>query len=553
MDPGGLSNTQAMLEDLAFAAEGGFLDEPNSEENVTPASGPKAIAVNRLTEDFSQLVDNPLMSDFIIRTKNRNIWAHRLVFTVRFPSILNCVDNENGPKEKPTLDWSSFSASSVIRVLRFIYSASYEHDEEDARHVYRIACLHRMNCLLDFFPRQYDNDFVTTEEDTEDDCPKMDLTRAHIPKIRERTPSPVGMSEISLLNVQSLLPEPFANENQERKETEEVSIIEHRKSFLVHQEEISILEETTKSQIESPRKSQHVEITTSINDLSAENRRSGKSVMSSVDMEISSNTADRVVPLSPDMFEETLSDSDEEEANKSPDDVIDLTQETNSDPTSQDRSASPFGGSCEKDDSSIQESDNDVSMAECSMNLSPPNRLLKSSTDSFLQSSVLEKSVASCSRGETSFVKESAYSWNCSPGAFTDDFPDYHSPLAVPVPSPRVKSPEQQEPPGPTNQSVVDEFDEFPDELDSIFPQAEDKEFSPLRTAGPSTLASRIDEADNVNTPEPRLAKKRKIDVTPLPDYQSMETPLLKVRHAAPLSIFGELHDKSFPLLFVFF
>ena len=532
MDAGGVhQSTQALLEELAFAAEGGFLEEPVTEENPI-VSGPKAVAVNRLIEDFSQLVDNPLMSDFVIRTKSKNIYAHRLVFTVRFPDILTCVSSENDAKEKPVLNWSYFSASAVIRVLRFIYSASYEHDESDARHVYRIARLHRMNGLLELLPHQYDSDSVTSDEDVDDDAQKRNVPIASTSKTsRKRSTFLVEVPEIS----HSFLPEPFSDGSQEKVETGENKETKESDREDVNlppnypQEDISIIEDTIKSPLKSPKIRLLEEITPAgLNCSQNVNHRSGKSITSAIDMEISNNITGRVVPLSPDMFEETLSDSDEEEP-KSPDDVIDLTQETDSERKSEDRSASPFGGSCEMDDRSIEKSDTDVSMADCSLILSPSNQLLKNSTDCFLKNSVLEKSVASYSPTNPSFVEDLVPSRNCSPSEVENVFPDF--PIGLAVPSSGAKSPEMEEPRRSINKGVFDEFGEFPDELDSIFPHASDMEPSPLRTVGQQALASRIDSAGDI-TPVPRLAKKRKMDVTPLPDYQSMETPLLKVRRA---------------------
>ena len=101
------SNTQCILEELAFAADGGFLDEPNPPENNVASVLPTAIT--KLTDGWFNLVNNPLMSDVTVRTKSTDISAHRLVFTVRFPSILNDIKNSS---DVFLLDWASYSASA---------------------------------------------------------------------------------------------------------------------------------------------------------------------------------------------------------------------------------------------------------------------------------------------------------------------------------------------------------------------------------------------------------------------------------------------------------
>ena len=50
------SNTQCILEELAFAADGGFLDEPNPPENNVASVLPTAIT--KLTDGWFNLVNN---------------------------------------------------------------------------------------------------------------------------------------------------------------------------------------------------------------------------------------------------------------------------------------------------------------------------------------------------------------------------------------------------------------------------------------------------------------------------------------------------------------
>ncbi|XP_057376260.1 uncharacterized protein LOC130697377 [Daphnia carinata] len=526
-----IPNTQMILEELASAAEGGFIDDPSPTHNGSDSSAlPTAFA--KLKDDWSQLVNNPLMSDVTVWAKNGNISAHRLVFAARFPSMLDSIITKGkNASERFILDWSSYSASSALRVLHFIYTACYEHNEDDVLHVRRIARRHNISDLIDLLPHQHESDHETSDEEEEDSV-KLD-TSSNANSVASKETCLDRLSESS--TIQNSLRFSSANEN-EKKETL-VNKSEHSpcgfgsKSLALSEdglqtihsddEELSILQqiagpasEAGKNTKNSPTK----EVKTVL--LSSEHHQVERTLTSALDMEMSSNVTSRIVPLSPDMFHQTLVHSDEEP--NSSDEVVDLTQETDSDRQSN-RSSSPHANSCEKNSNSLDKTD--VSMAECSLTFAPSKSSVQNPKNSSLQNSLLDDLVGSCSRANpSSFINDSVSSWSCYGGEVEDVLHNYPSPMVASMPSPCVKVAEVQA------QKSNNQYDEFPDELDSIFGQLHDVEPSPKRTAVSLAIPCSADGvAVDVNTPEgPRQAKKRKMDVTPLPDYQSMETPLLK-------------------------
>lgn len=526
-----IPSTQMILEELASAAEGGFIDDPNPTQNGSDSSGlPSALA--KLKDDWSQLVNNPLMSDVTVRAKNGNISAHRLVFAVRFPSIIDSIfSKRKDAGETFILDWSSYSASSVLRVLHFIYTASYEHDEEDVLHVRRIARRHNISDLIDLLPHQYESDHETSDEEEEDSMKLNTSVNASPVSSKETCLDRVSESS----NIQKSLR--FSSANGNEKKEIQVNNSEHSpcgfgsKSLALSEdglqtlhseyEELSVLQQKTANASETgknTRNSPSKEV--AIVRLSSGHHQVERTITSAIDMEMSSNATSRIVPLSPDMFHETLGHSDEEP--NSSDEVVDLTQETDSDRQSN-RSSSPHAGSCEKNNNSPDKTD--VSMAECSLTLAPNSSLVKNPKNSSLQNSLLDDLVGSCSRpNPSSFINDSVSSWNCYGGEVGDVLHNYPSPVAPTISSPCLAVAEVEA------QKSNNQYDEFPDELDSIFGQLLDVEPSPKHTVVSLAIPCSADGvAADANTPEgPRQAKKRKMDVTPLPDYRSMETPLLK-------------------------
>lgn len=563
MDKGNtISETQLLLEELACGAEGGFVDESNVQEVNSAVTGPFSSVVRQLTEDWSRLLDNPVMSDLIIRTENKEIPAHRLVFAVRFPKILEEV-NQCTKTEKSILDWSRFSTTSVMKVLRFVYAAAYESDDADSRQVYRIARRYGMTELIELLPWQSERDSDESEESgLLESTSELDLTAATSPikdvliknnsptanmspnspeltivseKIANTQDKKENDSLLSVTNfIQTMSPE---KRSPQKSPLSKSSMLSTTDMLLGHQEEYSFIDEADeveeiKEDNAGPRPQKSEEVV--LPHLSGESRRPIRSSLSASDMEIcsSNNTCnDRPAPLSPDMFQETLIESDEEDfsLSKSHENVIDLTQES-SDHQS-DRAVTPFANSCEMENSLHDKSVEDISMLECSVVSGPNNSLPKSPVDSLLQDTFNNQSVASRSQANPSFVNDSVSSWNCYQGGIDDVVLDCPSSVNVSDSPPRTKLAEISHEAAKRSNSPVE--DEFPDELDSIFPQMEGIEPSPQRATAPLLpVPSRSSQVTDNNTPDPpRVAKKRKIDVTPLPDYQSMETPLLKVNN----------------------
>ena len=485
-----ISDTQILLEELACGAEGGFMDESCQQGDGHVTLAPLSNSVSQLVEDWSGLLDSSLLSDVIIRTSDKTIQAHRLVLTVRSPRISAEIKKSNHDS-KDVLDWSKFSSSSALRVLRFVYAASYEHDGRDESQVRRLARRYEMNELIELLPASVDEDYSSSDESGLEDKPESKPVDKEVLSITVDESS--SHSEISVIqetsssknppgdNILRMGTSPSKDEISVLDEIENVSMAgihngggnDNHRSFLSDGAENSVCGGTS---------------------IVKQSQPASVGVMSSSDMEISNNVTsnDRAVPLSPDMFEEAPSDSDEEE-------VIDLTQEGCSD-------GCPSVASCQEMAANTgNNSDGDVSMLECSVISSLENRPQKSPSKSTVQETRLDEPTASCSRYDAS--------WSDYPVA-DNHFPDY-------CPSPandRTLAGVDQD---KSNKSC--EVNDFPDELDSIFPQEVDP--SPQR---PTLFVSSVED---MNTPDPpRLAKKRKIEVTPLPDYQSMETPLLKVK-----------------------
>lgn len=443
-------STQAILEELALGADGGFMDDSKTEEGPTDAHP----STTKLADDWSHFIDNPLLSDVTILVGDgKKIHAHRLVLAARCPNILDSLDEKTGKTAKLTIDWTDFPAPSVFKVLRYVYSARYEYEAEDAQHIYHLARRYRLTELLDLLRQHNQCSFIS-----DDGC------------------------------------------EAEEKESESES---------------------------------------NASDVDIGQNNSAKA--SAVDMDISSSvTTSTSVPLppaSPDMFAESINvpDSDDESppavtavSPSSRVDVIDLTQEEAPLPSPQLGSHnSSVEDVTEKADE--EHFDGDVSMLDESrvqQHISP----VKDSSPPAIASSL-----ASCSRVNPSFTNDSFASFNDYDGGGCSRWNAYSSPALLPnrtLDESDLPAPEPVTSPSP---QIGQDNDVFPDELDPVFAFDVD---------GPSTsscsvgvkgirpISPRLDDdvQQMINTPEaPRLAKKRKIEVTPLPDYQTMDTPGLKV------------------------
>ena len=509
-----MSSTQAVLEELALGADGGFLDEPVEQEPSVPVSKD-----NRLADDWSHFVDNPHMSDLAVQTSSQVIRAHRLVLAVRCPNMI---------KEAPTneLNWSQFSASAAKRVIRFIYTGRYEHgDGRDAENVYRIARRYCINELIDLLPCHYGSSFLDGEEEEEemDKEKKSTENSSVIDAEQEDESEPIKNPSCSMAMEQTvenqLADSQFAEDSHSLQEDEQQPDMESNQPFS--------LERTARTPI---------------------------------DMEISASVSRTArpppepEPMSPDMF--AISDDD--------DSVIDLTQEAEDKHGHNLPPRSQFAGSCEGSLVNSDDFDGDLSMADGSK-VGCPTRSLSPNNDSNAlrqryedtvgggiddfpispQNEVVSvKSVtppvksfdrptsplASTSKANYSFYGNQ--SWNdydyggmdhqfpSSPRSESEQDPIYSSQSKTTTKvaaSSSFRHPDADRPP-----DALD-YEEFPDELNSLFQH----DFSG-HLAEPLHVSAAAAEMSTPEAPT-RPAKKRKIEVTPLPDYQTMNTPGLKV------------------------
>ena len=479
-DPGiSLSSTQAVLEELALGADGGFVDEP-MEQNLPICDS------NRLADDWSHFVDNPHLSDISVQTSCRVIRAHSLVFAARCPNL---------SKEATTseLNWKEFSSSAAEKVIRFVYTGRYDHgDGRDAEQVYRIAHRYSITDLIDLLPCHYGSSIIEEEEPVDQETEDLNENRIDevidVDKEEEVVEEQFQLPSVTMEQVANLTDSRIVEDNQQSCNSARVS------SFYI--------ERTARTPID-------MEISTSV-----------------------SRPAPEPQPLSPDMFAE--SDCEDDKSGS----VIDLTQEDAS------RPPSPFAGSCEG--SLVNTDEFDVSMADGSRVSSPT----KSPNCAPINNSVISwncnispqkeekiskqnvtlspertfkpiSPVASTSKANYSDygINQSISGWNdYNYGGMDHQFPS--SPRSEPRQSPAhspVASTKQSDPP------AAADYEEFPDELNSIFQHDFSGHFAePLHIFA---------AAAELSTPEamPRPAKKRKIDVTPLPDYDTMNTPGLKV------------------------
>lgn len=488
-----MMSTQAILEELAMSADGGFVDESSQVETRPEESCPR---VAKLVDDWSHFVNNPMLSDVTCLTADgRELRAHRLVLAARCPNMMDGLKEQNG---RFTLDWRECPASAATRVLRYVYTARYEHDVEDGRWVYRLARRYRLTELLDLFHHHYDYEEGSLLEDEEED---QVMTSPTGPTVAEKSVTDDAMEANPVsTSIDMDISANLVAGSMSRTTTAPAS--SSNMDISVSMAPGSASWATANATVFTPKK-----------DASA----------SVVSRSTTKKTA--APPLSPDMFAESIcvADSDEEpvpeeppevlappSAPSSPSDVIDLTQE--------DRSSSPAAEAVEDDaDQREVQSDADVSMTDGSRvqaNVSPTK----------IRTPTAPSPAAPAAKVDSSFNNYSFSSWN---------YPDdgwgmgQQSPyIAGGAPSISTSSVAQPEPP----QSAEDEF---PDEMESLFVPSTSRCSLEVRGIRPLAKSPRVeDEADEaMNTPEgPRLTKKRKIEVTPLPDYQSMDTPVLKVR-----------------------
>lgn len=558
-----MMSTQAVLEELALGADGGFMDDSKAADNQDTSPDISSTSVVKLVEDWSHFVNNPLLSDVTVQVADgeKKIHTHRLVLAARCPNLLEHLIEEKALVGRFTLDWREFTASSVLRVLRYIYTSRYEHDTEDASPVHRIALRYHLTDLQDVISSHHHDlvPFLSDDDDEEEEIVEDKLEVAAIPSPKKS----------------------------------------------LHEEPLDSFSTDVGKTISGPEKIVDMDISAS---------------------RCVSPPAASVPPSSPDMFAEStyFVDSDEEEPSNqskkktppsSPSDIIDLTQE--------DRSPS-YVGSCEDgfdlDTEMVSHDhfDGDVSMVDGSgvqrkssfeIQSAPFTNETSILNDSTVPHNSIEKTqlaVPSCSRvslsfsNETSILNDSRVSHHSfekikSPVAscsrrslgFANElsilndsrvphnsFENIKSPVAS---CSRATPPFADEsipswnddcdwnayasPLNASNHCIAEDAEKSPV---PILTSRQDKEKvndemdEELNLNGNSSFRCQVIReladasplpVDEMNTPEaPRLAKKRKIEVTPLPDYQTMDTPILKVNFFPFFSFFSFIFNFFYSL-----
>lgn len=87
---------------------------------------------NKLSDDWKCLVNNPELSDLEIRCEDGNVPAHRLVFHVRCPEVLQHANQDNG---RTVIVLKSCLKIAAVAMLEFVYAGSlrgiFQLDKED--------------------------------------------------------------------------------------------------------------------------------------------------------------------------------------------------------------------------------------------------------------------------------------------------------------------------------------------------------------------------------------------------------------------------------------
>jgi len=172
------ASTQDVLEELALKADGGFVED-DIEEPRNAEGGSIS-----LVQDWSNLIDNPYLSDTSILTKDSRIHAHFLVLAVRCPALV-----ANSPKsETPiVIDWSEYSSGSALVVIRYIYTAEFlpaTSGRSCPNQVWRIAQRCQLSKLIDLINPVFREEDKTigvedyqTQVDTSASISEADLSR----------------------------------------------------------------------------------------------------------------------------------------------------------------------------------------------------------------------------------------------------------------------------------------------------------------------------------------------------------------------------------------
>lgn len=101
-----MMSTQAVLEELALGADGGFMDDSKTADNQDTSPDISSASAVKLVEDWSHFVNNPLLSDVTIQVADgkKKIHTHRLVLAARCPNLLEHLIEESALVGRFTLD-----------------------------------------------------------------------------------------------------------------------------------------------------------------------------------------------------------------------------------------------------------------------------------------------------------------------------------------------------------------------------------------------------------------------------------------------------------------
>ena len=540
-----MMSTQAVLEELALGADGGFMDDSKTADNQDTSPDISSASAVKLVEDWSHFVNNPLLSDVTIQVADgeKKIHTHRLVLAARCPNLLEHLIEESALVGRFTLDWREFTASSVLRVLRYIYTSRYEDDTVDAPSVQRIALRYHLTDLLDIISSRHHDLVPFLSDEDEEEIVEDKLEAAAIPSPRKSLHA--EQLDSSSIDVGKTLSGPEKIVDMDISASRCVSppaanvppsspdMFAESTYFVDSDEE----EEPTPSKEKIPPSSP-----SDIIDLTQEDR--SPSYVGScedgfdLDTEMVSHdhfdgdvsmvdgsgvqrkSSFEIQSASPPFTNETsiLNDS------KVPQNSIEKTQTPvasysrsslsfTNEPSILDDSRVPHH-SFEKIESPVAPRSRGSLASANELSILNDSRLPDNSFEN------IKSPVASCSRASPPFADESIPSWNddCNWNA-------YPSPLNA---SNHYRVEDAEKSPVPILATRRDE-EKFDDEMD--------EELNLSRSSFRCQVIPELADAsllpvDEMNTPEaPRLAKKRKIEVTPLPDYQTMDTPFLKVNN----------------------
>jgi hypothetical protein len=492
-----LSNTQDILEELAFKADGGFFDDGVSADDslLVKNSTTSINGTTTLSNDWSHFVNSPMLSDVKILTREKAIRAHRLVLAVRCPDLMKELSGDD--QRNFVLDWSDYSEVAVEAVVRFIYCGQYQPSPNcDAVEVYRIAKRFQLA------------EFSALLEENHEQCRNLSIEEESMEEevqVAEEIPLPVELPAQRELHVPHELPKSLSvhdedklkdtpvTENRTNQEFDNCSIIDES-HYSPKQNETSEIEV-----IESP--SEYNEFETNAAPLPAQVQ-----INQSVPMELVSHLEHVERAATPDLFEDSMESASVSMKLCTPEkgdcDVVDLTQE------------------------SIGEDKRSLS----SSTSSSPLVVASKTVEAFEKSTASDRDL-----------------WNHDDPALVYEEQVEPAPGFITTPALRSTQHEFQ---SPRNVPEMNDSLDWPDldPLDADYLLGVSPAASLVaRRSLPGTAAG---TSHSYHTPDPpRLAKKRKIEVTPQPDYDNMDSPILQVMSSSKrLSCHSAIDSSSFDM-----